>query len=462
MGDRKIKKQIIRCSIFLLGCFGLLFCYLLYIEIVEAPELNENLLNRRGAALDMVRGSILDAHGERLAYSDAPGSRSYPYGAAMMPVTGYVGESLGSAGLENTLGDELSGQSRQLRGLGPIGQLLQDERGNDVKLTVDANLQQSVYDAIGDSKGAAVVLDANTGAVLAMVSKPSVDPALVEQQWTELSNRQDSPLLNRATQGLYPPGSTIKPLIADAALDEKATDLNEVFDCTGKLSIGNSYIQESHGAVHGRVNLKDALTHSCNFTFGTLAMRMGADGLKDAFQRFGFGDTLQGEVQEAASQLPDFANLQQGDIAQVGIGQSTLLVTPLRMAMLAQAFANGGQMMLPYLVDEVVSPQGLCIRRAQPQRWRDVTSSQRAGIINSFMENVVANGTGTAAAVSGVVVRGKTGTAENSAGADHGWFIGSAELPGRTIAFGIIVENSGGAGYAVPIAREIIQNLMNR
>ena len=462
MGDRTIKKQILRCSAFLLGCFALLFCYLLYIEIVEAPELSANPLNRRGAALDMVRGSILDAHGERLAYSDAPGSRTYPYGAAMAPVTGYVGEALGSAGLENTLGDELSGQSRQLRGLGPIGQLLQYDRGNDVKLTVDAKLQQAAYDALGDSKGAVVVLDANTGAVLAMVSKPSADPATVEQQWTELSNRQDSPLLNRATQGLYPPGSTIKPLIADAALDEKVTDLNEVFDCTGKLQIGNSYIQESHGAVHGRVSLKEALTHSCNFAFGTLAMRMGASGLKDAFQRFGFGDTLGGEVQEAASHLPDFANLEQGDIAQVGLGQSTLLVTPLRMAMLAQAFANGGRMMRPYMVDEVVSPQGLCIRKGEPAKWRDVTSSQRAALINSYMQNVVENGTGTGAAVSGVTVRGKTGTAENSAGADHGWFIGSAELPGQVIAFGIIVENSGGGGYAAPIARRIIQDLMNR
>lgn len=463
MGDKTIKKQILHCSLFLLGCFGLLFCYLLYIDFVQGPELNANPLNRRGAALDMVRGSILDAHGEKLAYSDAPGQRSYPYGAAMAPVTGYVGETLGSAGLESTLGDELSGQSRQLRGMGPIGQLLQADRGNDIKLTVDARLQQLAYDALGEYRGAVVVLDANTGAVLAMVSKPAVDPSVVEPQWSELSNRQDSPLLNRAAQGLYPPGSTIKAMMADAALDEKVTDLNETFNCTGKLQIGNEYIEESHGAVHGKVNLKEALTHSCNFTFGTLAMRMGSGGLQDAFQRFGFADTFQGEIQETASHLPDFGKLEQGDIAQLGLGQSSLLVTPLRMAMLAQAFANGGKMMVPYMVDAVISPQGLCIRKGEPVKWREVTTSQRAALINSYMENVVENGTGGAAAVSGIKVRGKTGTAENSAGADHGWFIGSAELPGRTIAFGIIVENSGGGGStAAPIARRIIQDLMNR
>lgn len=343
MGDKTIKKQILHCSLFLLGCFGLLFCYLLYIDFIQGPELNANPLNRRGAALDMVRGSILDVHGEKLAYSDVPGQRSYPYGAAMAPVTGYVGETLGSAGLESTLGDELSGQSRQLRGMGPIGQLLQADRGNDIKLTVDARLQQLAYDALGEYRGAVVVLDANTGAVLALVSKPAVDPSVVEAQWSELSNRQDSPLLNRAAQGLYPPGSTIKAMMADAALDEKVTDLNETFNCTGKLQIGNEYIEESHGAVHGKVNLKEALTHSCNFTFGTLAMRMGSSGLQDAFQRFGFADTFQGEIQETASHLPDFGKLEQGDIAQLGLGQSSLLVTPLRMAMLAQAFANGGK-----------------------------------------------------------------------------------------------------------------------
>lgn len=463
MGDKKIKKQILHCSFFLLACFGILFCYLLYIDIIQAQELNTNPLNRRGAALDMVRGSILDAKGQKLAYSDVPGKRSYPYGAAMAPVTGYVGESLGSAGLENVLGDELSGQSRQLRGLGPIGQLLQSDRGNDVKLTVDAELQQLAYDALGDNRGAVVVLDAHTGAVLAMASKPSVDPAEIEADWSELSDRQDSPLLNRATQGLYPPGSVIKVIMADAALDEKVTDLQEVFNCTGKLQIGNGYIKESHDAVHGQVNLEDALTHSCNFAFGTLAMRMGSAGLQDAFKRFGFADTMQGEMQESASHLPDFAALEQGEIAQLGIGQSSLLVTPLRMAMVAQAFANDGKMMQPYMVEQVISPQGICIRKAEAVKWRDVTTSQRAALISSYMENVVENGTGRGAAVPGVKVCGKTGTAENSAGADHGWFIGSAELPERTIAFGIIVENSGGGGAtAAPIARKIILDLLNR
>lgn len=463
MGDRTTKKHILHCALFLLSSFALLFCYLLYIQIWEADELNANSLNRRSAAMDIVRGSILDAEGKQLAHSEAIGQRSYPYGAIMAPVTGYVGESLGSSGLERLLGDELSGQSRQLRNLGPIGQLLQSDRGNDIRLTIDADVQEIAYNALGSAKGAVVVLDADTGAVIAMVSKPAVDPSIVEAEWPALSQREDSPLLNRAANGLYPPGSTIKVLIADAALDEKVTDLNESFDCTGELKIGDAAIHESHGAVHGTVNLAEAITHSCNFTFGTLALRMQGDGLEDAFKRFGFADTFTGEIEESSSHLPDFDELGDGDTAQVGIGQSTLLVTPLRMAMLAGSFVNGGKMMVPYLVDEVISPRGLVLRTASPSKWRDVTTEQRANLINGFMESVVTEGTGTGAAVRGIRVTGKTGTAENAAGREHGWFIGTAELQKRRIAMAIIVENSGGGGtVAAPIARQIITCLSQK
>ena len=464
MDEKKVQKNILKAGAFLMGCFALLFVYIMYIQLWQADELAAHPMNRRSNAnIDVIRGSILDAYGNELARSQKPGQREYPYGAVMMPVTGYLGEAIGSAGLENLLGDELSGQSRQLKNLGPVSQLLQSERGNSIKLTVDAEVQQLAYDALGDNRGAVVVMDAHTGAIIAMVSKPSANPQMVETQWQELSQRKDSPLLNRAAQGLYPPGSTMKVLIADAALNEKITDLNEVFDCNGKLEIGREFIQESHGAVHGKVKLSQAVTESCNTTFGTLALRMGSSGLKDAFQRFGFYDDLSGEITESQCHLPEFKNLSDGDIAQVGIGQSELLVTPLRMAMLAAAFANDGKMMLPYIVDQVISPQGVVLRYGKGVEWRTVTTAQRAKLINSFMENVVEEGTGAAARVPGVRVTGKTGTAENAAGADHGWFIGTAELGKRTIAFCVIVENSGGGGtVAAPIARQIIVNLKDK
>ncbi|WP_296734647.1 penicillin-binding transpeptidase domain-containing protein [Anaerovibrio sp.] len=446
-------------------CFLCLFGYIVYLQVIASASLLANPLNSRGNdASNIVRGAVIDIHGKKLADSNSPGERSYPYGAVMAPVTGYLGDNIGSDGVEAMTGSDLIGQSRQMQMLGPIGQAFQADRGNDVRVTVDADIQELAYNALGDNRGAVVVLDAETGAVIAMVSKPAIDPSEVEADWNSLKNRKDSPLLNRAAQGLYPPGSTIKVLIADAALDEKVTDLNEKFNCSGKLQIGNEYIGESHGAVHGNnLSLRDAMTVSCNVTFGTLAMRMHGDGLKDAFERFGFNEPIGCEFHESQCHLPDFAHLGDGDTAQVGIGQGETLVTPLRMAMLASAYVNSGKIMVPYLVEEIISPSGIVIKKASPQKWREVTSPQRAGIISEFMENVVKNGTGGAAAVSGVRVTGKTGTAENSGGRDHGWFIGTAELPKRKIALCIIVENSGGGGaVAAPIASQIISALKNR
>lgn len=465
MGHKDIKKYILHCSVFMMACFLCLFGYIVYLQVIAAPSLAANPMNRRGnAALDITRGAILDINGRELAKSSQPGERSYPYGEIMAPVTGYLGEAIGSDGIESVAGNDLTGQSQQLQMLGPIGQAMQSTQGNNVKLTVDADIQQLAYEALGSHRGAVLVMNAETGAIIAMVSKPTVDPTDVESNWKSLTAREDSPLLNRATQGLYPPGSTIKVLIADAALDEKVTDLNEKFNCNGKLQIGNEYIGESHGAVHGNnLTLKDALTESCNVTFGTLAMRMHGKGLESAFERFGFTTPINSEFNESKCHLPKFSSLGDGDTAQVGIGQGETLVTPLRMAMLASAYVNHGKIMVPYLVEEVISPVGLVIRKASPSKWMDVTSEKRANIIGGFMENVVTNGTGGAAAVPGVRVIGKTGTAENSQGADHGWFIGAAELPKGKIAFCIIVENSGGGGtVAAPIARQIITALKDR
>lgn len=464
MENKEIKKYILHCSMFMLVVFLCLFLYICYIQVLEAQELSANPLNRRGnAAMDVVRGSILDINGQELAISTKIGNREYPMGAMMAPVTGYFGESIGSAGLEEAAGRDLSGQSDMLQRLGPVGQLFQSGHGNNVRTTVDAQVQELAYEALGSHKGAVVVMDAETGAVIAMVSKPAADPANVEANWEALSQRKDSPLLNRAAQGLYPPGSTIKIMIADAALDEKATDLNEKFNCKGKLEIGKEYIGESHGAVHGTLDLKGALTHSCNVTFGTLAMRMHGKGLEHAFDRFGFYDKIQTDFPESMCHMPKFGELGDGDTAQVGIGQGSLLVTPLRMAMLASAYVNNGKIMKPYLVEEVTSSGGLVIKKASPSVWKEVTSQQRVNLIRDFMYNVVENGTGGAAAVDGVRVAGKTGTAENSAGEDHGWFIGTAELPKRKLAFCVIVENSGGGGtVAAPIVRQIIMELINR
>ena len=206
-------------------------------------------------------------------------------------------------------------------------------------------------------------------------------------------------------------------MIADAALTDGATSEAEIFDCDGVLDVGGGHtIRESHGEVHGRVNLRQAVTESCNVTFGTLGMRLGDSKLQKAFERFGFAKEIGEEILMTKSHFPEFGKLSAGDQAQTAIGQSALLVTPMHMALLADAFAHGGTIMKPYLVQEIVTPGGTVLQETRPSVWLKATTSQMAATIDSYMEDVVTKGTGTAAKVSGVRVTGKTGTAENAAG----------------------------------------------
>ena len=462
MADRKIRKHIAVAAAFLLALIGIQILYLAKLSVWDGDALAAHPLNTRSALMeqDIRRGRILDREGRVLAESSADHVRSYPYGRILAPVTGYQTERYGSVGVEQAAGQALSGVTADAAHAGPLRTLLRADAGYDVRLTVDAELSEAAWNALGTRRGAVIVMDAATGAVRAMVSSPSFDPAAVEKHWDELTAREDSPLLNRAAQGLYPPGSTFKTLIADAALEAGVTNPDEVFTCTGELAIGSDYVlHESHGEVHGKLHLADALRESCNVTFATLALRLGASGLSSAFERFGIGTELADpELPMAAAHVPEMKWLGDGEIAQTGIGQGALLVTPLQMALVADAFANGGKMMQPYLIAQVLTAQGTPLYEASPTVWRTATTAQRAAVIDGYMADVVAAGTGTAADVAGVRVTGKTGTAENASGTDHAWFIGSAERGGHKIVMAVIVEEGGFGGRAAAgIARRIIQ-----
>ena len=462
MADRKIRKHIAVAAAFLLGLIAVQILYLAKLSVWDGAELAAHPLNTRTALMekDIRRGRVFDRAGHILAESSAEGVRSYPYGRILAPVTGYLTERYGTTGIEQTESLELSGVTTDAARMGPLRTLLRSDAGYDIRLTVDASLSKVAWNALGTHRGAVVVLDAATGGVLTMVSAPSFDPSAAEAQWNELSARADSPLLNRAVQGLYPPGSTFKTLIADAALAAGATNPDEVFTCTGELAIGTDYVlHESHGEAHGKLRLSDALRESCNVTFATLALRLGGSGLSSAFSRFGIGEELASpEIAMTAAHVPDFGKLTDGEIAQTGIGQGQLLVTPLQMALVADAFANGGHIMRPYLVDAVLTPEGTVLYEADPSVWRTATTAERAALIDGYMADVVAAGTGTAADVAGVRVTGKTGTAENTSGTDHAWFIGSAERGGRKIVLAVLVEEGGFGGRAAAgIARQIIR-----
>lgn len=468
MDEEKLKKNIYKTVFFFFSLFLILILHLTYLQVFEEPRLGNHPLNQRASSDALQRGRILDKEGAVFAASerDANGAfyRNYPHHAMFSHITGYQGEKIGRTGIESYCNADLSGLNDPWRRLGAIAHIFGDGRGNDIRLTIRSKVQSAADRALGNRKGAVIVLDSKSGAILAMVSKPSFDANYLENAWETVRTDADSPLLNRALQGLYPPGSILKTMMVDAALAEKITTPDEIYDCPGYLAFDENYTMfESHGAVHGKVNLEEALTVSCNVTFARFALKLGAKKLEETFERFGFHQALDNELSEMESSLPQFRNLTDGELAQIGIGQGPLLTTPLRMALLASAFANGGVIMKPHLIDEVLSPGGSTIEKYTPEKWLEVTTTQRADLLQKFMRSVVVDGTASQAAVDGIRVSGKTGTAENAGGETHAWFIGSAQLPTQEVAFAILVENGGGGGgEAAPIVRKIILNsLMN-
>ncbi|MDF2875449.1 MAG: pbpA [Sporomusa sp.] len=464
MQDHSIRRNIHKVALFSIGLLVTLLGYVTYLQVVESNSLSFNPLNRRTAkaALKVERGLITDSHGRIVALSKPTAQeeykREYPYDVLFAHIVGYDSLTYGKTGIESSYDGYLSGQINPEHRLGAISQLFKNSTGNNVTLTIDAQLQKVAYQALGANRGAIVAISPKTGAILAMISRPSFDPGSLDANWDNVSQAANSPLLNRATQGLYPPGSIIKVLIAEAALAEQIATGKSEFNCTGALKIGPDYVlPESGNRAHGKLNLEEALAVSCNVTFGQLALDLGRTKMSKSFERYGFSQPLGGDILESPGKLPDFSKLGDGDLAQTGIGQGSLLVTPLRMAMLAATFANRGIMMKPYLVQKITTPDGTVISETSPEKWLSPVEAKLANQVSRMMVTVVKEGTGNKAAIQGIEVAGKTGTAENPHGSPHAWFIGFAPVDNPQIAVAVIIENSGSGGsIAAPAAHEVL------
>lgn len=462
-----IRTSIRKTALFCIGLLVLLLNYVIFLQTVESKFLAFHPLNRRTAEISRTveRGQITDIQGKVLAISklsEKEYKREYPYHAVFAHVIGYDSSKYGKTGIEGIYDGYLSGQINPERRLGAISQLFSQGTGNTLTLTVNADLQQAAYQALGSKRGAIVAMSPKTGAILAMVSRPSFDPNTLDTDWKSISQAESSPLLNRAAQGLYPPGSILKVLVAQAALAEHLADSKRQFICNGSLKIGADYVlPESNNQAHGKVSLNQALAESCNVTFGQLSLDLGRTKMAKYFEHYGFAQQLSGDIQETASKLPDFSQLSDGDLAQTGIGQGSLLVTPLRMAMLASAFANQGTIMKPYLVQKITAPDGSILNDTAPEKWLSPVNSKEAAQVADMMISVINEGTGTAAALRGVQVAGKTGTAENPHGLPHAWFIGFAPADNPEIAIAVIIENAGSGGkVAAPVARQVLQQAL--
>jgi len=453
-----IKARVRVVALFLLMLFLAPVVNLTRLQVLRSEELSQRPDNSRTLEDLSLRGSLLDRTGQLLAQS-REGRRVYPLGPLTGPLLGYMTGRLGSAGLEASLEARTAGYAvprtpKQAWNLVARG----ERRGDDVVLTLDRDLQKVAWDLLEGSRGAVLVLDIPTAEILAVASRPSFDPATLEADWERLRVDPSAPLIERGTQGLYPPGSTFKILTMAGALADGRTAADEVFACTGSMDAGNFILHDN--AVHGPVRLEEALVVSCNVTFATLGQRLGVDGLRRWMDAFGLLEAMP-LVPNAAEARPVHSGAPSA-AAEAGIGQADLLVSPLAMARVTAAVARGGIDLEPRLV------------RAQTRRgqetWRPAAPSARrvlpqavAEQVRRAMAAVVARGTGGAAALPGVAVAGKTGTAENPHGAPHAWFVGYAPARDPEVAVAILLENAGGGGaHAAPLASRLLQQALSR
>ncbi len=473
-----MKTAIVKLYGAIILLFAVLIGFTSYWSVFDAKALNEEPINKRQALKDqrIHRGTIRTADDELIAgsvkQSDNTYRRRYPLGALFGQPVGYSYANLGASGLEQSYEDRLTDRRSEL--VGVFDSLLGRKRvGQDLETTLDAKVQriaQQGLDASPSGRGAAVAMDVKTGAVRAMVSAPGFDPSNLDKgrTFSRLStDNDDTPLVNRATQGLFPPGSTFKAVTAAAAVDSgDYTPESTISGENGKV-ISGVPLQNFAGEDFGAISLTVALTNSVNTVFGEIGEKLGKKTMRDYMQRFGFEAAP--PIDLPASQLPRSGERRNGrlipatsrfvDVGRMAIGQDKLLVSPLQMASVAQTIGNGGVRMEPYLVEKAFDDDGRTAYNRDPDEAERVMSEDSAAAVTAMMQQVVKEGTGTAAALSGVDLAGKTGTAElNNNGLNDLWFIGFTDEH----AVAVMVERvQGGTGgtVAAPIAKAMLESL---
>lgn len=398
----------------------------------------------------------------------AKGERHYPYGASLAQTVGYVSIRYGTSGLEDAYDAALTPPDTT----GDVGAQLAEiveaitgrsaaARGADVVTTIVPAVQQALYSRLAlHSRAGGVVLDPRTGAILALGSVPSFDPNDLAGEFQSLLHDPHSPLLNRAIDGLYPPGSTFKIFTASAALDSGAVTMESTFYDPGYFTIGNFTLHDNEFEATGTQDLTGAFALSSNVDFGQIALKMGTRTFYDYIDRWGIGKSVDFQIPANADRVPPEDSIVPGELAQMGFGQGALLMTPLRMALLAATIANGGSEPRPYIVRQVVR-QGAPSGSYGAAELANPISADTAANVRKMMVAVVQHGTGTPAQLPGVTVAGKTGTATNPFGIAHSWFVCFAPAENPRVVVAVVVENAGyGAEVAAPIAREVLRTAL--
>jgi penicillin-binding protein A len=468
--------QIVRVFGLIIVLFALLIVWTTRWTVIDASALNANPLNSRAliAQLRIKRGRILTANRTVLARSVPRGggtwSRTYPEGSLFAQAVGYANVAEGqAAGLELSRSSELRGIQTGLTSVfGPLGGTQQV--GDDVYTALDPKAQAIAKQELAGRPGSVVALNPQNGAVLAMYSDPSYDDNHPQAPCS------DSCQVNRATQGRYPPGSTFKVVTATAALDSGKYTPNSIVNGKSPVTISGVPLSNDNNQAFGPIDLTTALTYSVNTVWAQVAEALGRGTMTKYMKRFGFYSKPPIDLPRAelASSYPvsstgrAFApGSPNEDIGRIAIGQGGLEVTPLQMAMVASAVADGGRLMKPHLATRAVDRDGRTVKTISPTLWHQVMKRSTADAVAQMMKNVVDEGTGTPAQLgSGITFAGKTGTASvGLAGANQTqpWFIGFAPIDNPKVAIAVTVERTdGGFGgtVAAPIAKAVVQTLL--
>ena len=465
-----MSKEIKRIITVLVG-FCLLFIslivYMSYFQIFKADAVKNNSYNKRLWINEesILRGSILDRNGKTLVYSEKKDdlyTRHYEYGRLYSHVIGYSHRQYGKSGLElhynNTLLNINDNSAiNEIKNI-----VLPTTEGNSIKLTIDHELQEKARSLLDGKKGSIVAMNPETGEIYAMVSLPDFDVSNLNEEWKNISEDITSPLLNRATQGLYAPGSTLKVITTIAAI--KSGKIDEKYECTGSTVIDGYKFSDYNSKGHGIIDLKQALAYSCNTYFVSKSMEIRKEEIGQVANNFMLNQRIPFELPTNESQFPYKGNVKETDFAASFIGQGKVLVSPLNMALIASGIANGGHIMEPTLIKEIISTKDKVIKTNEAKILSQGTDGITANEVKDMMVEVVKSGTGKSASIKNIQVAGKTGTAENSSGKSHAWFIGFAPADNPKIAVAVLLEEDGttGGSSAAPIARDImIQGINN-
>ena len=456
-----MKKNIFKLGIFLIALFIVQLAFLSFLQLYRGPAVAANPYNRRLNEFEtrVKRGDIVDARGVILARTDdsaSSGRRLYPQAVETAAVIGYISDRFGRTGLESRYDRHLLGLegADQLRNT--VSRILdRQQAGGNVILTLDSTLQGKAMALLAGRRGAAVLLDVRTGAVRVLASSPSFDPNRLDANWENYIKDPDAPLLNRAADGAYPPGSTFKLVTAAGALAQQPGAAGGKFNCPGYLVVNGFRLTDLK--AHGEVDLQKAIALSCNVTFASLGLKMGPEGFMGAVQSFGLDQEPPLELPARAGAFASLSSLKDAELASSAIGQGEVLVSPLQMAMVTAGIANRGVLMSPYLVQELKDSLGRTVQKKSPAPWRTATTPEISAAITWGMVDAVRSGTAAGAALPGVAVAGKTGSAENSGGITHAWFTGFAPSENPRLAVAVVVENAGGGGaVAAPLAGKLL------